>query len=112
MAQDGSGACFAVVRFRSASFRFGAPNDETLQGHPLWGHGLQLYTPGEVENSSWIRELERINSVHPMHAAESFAALRHFVIPFHGSTFECIARVLHDSDRGHSARWPRRTARR
>ncbi len=47
----------------------------------------------EVEDSSWIRKLEDMNSVHPYHNREEyFRSRRHFVFSFHDTTFECIAR--------------------
>lgn len=46
----------------------------------------------EVHRSSWLRQLERINSVHHNHDRARFmASRRHFVWAFHDSTFECIA---------------------
>lgn len=83
----------AIVRFQSPySHSFGAPNDEALEGHPLSSRGLKNYAWFEVFNSSWIKALERMNSVHPQHRPESFKAYRHYVGTFHDSTFECVAR--------------------
>jgi hypothetical protein len=92
---------------------FGPPNDEAFAGHPLSVRGLTPYGVFEVKNSSWVRRLERMNSVHPRHKPERFARLKHFIFTFHDTTFECIAegfectrhegsvsRILHDS-------WPR-----
>jgi|GEM_PF-7085066 len=33
-----------------------------------------------------------MNTVHPHHRDEAFAELKHFVLPFHDTTFECVAR--------------------
>jgi hypothetical protein len=83
----------ALVTFRSARAHFfGPPNDEALAGHPLARRGLDFYDCFEVTDSSWIRRLERANRVHPQHSPELYAGDRHFVITFHDSTFECIAR--------------------
>ncbi len=83
----------ALVRFDPVeAMRFGAPNDEALEGHPLTSRGLGRSGSFVVENSSWILELAGINSVHPTHGPSYYADLRHFVITFHDSTFECIAR--------------------
>jgi hypothetical protein len=82
-----------LVRFESAYAWFhGPPNDEALEGHPLASRGLRPYAAFRVEDSSWIRRLERMNSVHEHHLPERFARLRHYVFAFHDSTFECIAR--------------------
>lgn len=71
---------------------FGGPNDEAFDGHPLAARGLTPYGVFEVKDSSWIRKLERMNSVHPMHNRELFLKrLRHFIFAFHDSTFECVA---------------------
>ncbi|MBY0232671.1 MAG: hypothetical protein K2W96_25605 [Gemmataceae bacterium] len=87
------GEAVVLVRFRwpTAHF-FGPPNDEAFSGHPLAARGLRPYRVFEVGQSSWIRRLERMNSVHPHHDKERFLARRrHFVFAFHDSTFECIA---------------------
>ena len=50
------------------------------------------YSNYKVENSSWIRQLERMNSVHPYHDSEEFYKNKnHYILAFHDSTFECIA---------------------
>jgi hypothetical protein len=82
-----------IVRFDAFAHFFGPPNDEAFSGHPLASRGLHCYSVSEVTNSSWIRKLERMNSVHPSHDRNWFLkGKRHFIISFHDSTFECIAR--------------------
>ncbi|MBL8901513.1 MAG: hypothetical protein JNM84_28050 [Planctomycetes bacterium] len=82
----------AIVRFRRpVASTFGPPNDEAIQGHPLAARGLEPYDAFEVLDSSWVRELERRNSVHPHHDPRRYDRLRHFVLTFHDSTFECVA---------------------
>ena len=82
----------AVVTFADArAHTFGMPNDEALRGHPLFERGVGFYGAFQVENSSWIRALERINSVHPMHQPGFEDRLTHYVLTFHDSTFECVA---------------------
>jgi hypothetical protein len=82
----------AVVRFsRPYASMFGPPNDEAFSGHPLSGRGLHPYSAFEVHHSSWIRALERMNAVHPLHRPDHFAAFRHFVLALHDTTFECVA---------------------
>jgi len=89
----------ALVEFsRYHSFMFGSPNDEAFAGHPLASRGLHPYAAFEVQNSSWVRQLEQMNSVHPSHRAERFQRLKHFVFAFHDSTFECIAEGYAISD--------------
>ena len=82
----------AIVRFRRPVVStFGPPNDEAIQGHPLAARGLEPYDAFEVLDSSWVRELERRNSVHPHHDPRRYDRLRRVVLTFHDSTFECVA---------------------
>jgi hypothetical protein len=84
----------AIVEFNGCrSFMFGMPNDEALEGHPLFYRGVQHYGFYEVKESSWIKNLEKTNSVHDRHNRVAFFAnLHHFIITFHDTTFECVAR--------------------
>lgn len=72
--------------------RFGYPNDEALPGHPLYAKGLGPYGVFEVINSSWVKRLTEQNRVAFPNTPDS--TRRHFIITFHDSTFECIARGL------------------
>lgn len=93
------GESLALVEFKSYhSYMFGGPNDEAFDGHPLAGRGLHPYGAFRVENSSWVRQLERMNSVHPYHNPKRFAELTHFVFAFHDSTFECVAKSFTTSE--------------
>src|SRR5215510_3931739 len=81
---------------------FGPPNDEAFSGHPLASRGLHPYGAFVIEESSWIRLVAARNAVHPYHALEQFARLRHFVFTFHDSIFECVASDLRIEVRGRS----------
>lgn len=86
------GESIALVEIEAyKSFRFGGPNDETIHGHPLWSRGLRPYGAFRVEKSSWIRSLEKINSVHDRHNPKYYDDLRHLIFTFHDSMFECAA---------------------
>jgi hypothetical protein len=92
-------ACL-VVQFDSPyAHMFGPPNDEAFSGHPLAPKGLAPYRVFEIDDSSWLRTLERMNSVHPYHRSEHFAVYKHFVFAFHDSTFECIAKQFSHFER-------------
>lgn len=81
-----------LVEFnRCMSAKLGAPNDEVFEGHPLNGKGLEAYGAQRVVNSRWLKEVEKINSVHRMYRPESWRDLHHFIFWFHDSTFECLA---------------------
>jgi hypothetical protein len=82
----------AIISFeRCRSTMFGPPNDEAFSGHPLYFKGLRPYSTFIIENSSWLRKLIEMNSVHPYHNEEHFKDFKHYVLSFHDSTFECIA---------------------
>lgn len=81
----------AVVEFFDPLLtRFGYPNDEALEGHPLYAAGLDTYGGFEILESGWRVEIEQQNRV-------AFPAwpgwdVRHFAFVFHDSMFECLAR--------------------
>ena len=78
------GGCYALM--------FGPPNDEAFDGHPLANRGLRPYGAYVIADSSWLRQLERMNAVHRSHDCAAFMRHRmHFILSFHDSTFECIA---------------------
>lgn len=83
-----------VIARRPCISAFGPPNDEALRGHRLYSIGLKHYSSFEVENSTWIAELEACNSVHPYHRKERYRALRHYIFTFHDSTLELVAEGL------------------
>ena len=91
--KESAGMPIAIIEFDwpYAHF-FGPPNDEAFEGHPLASRGLSPYAVFEIGQSSWIRRLVQMNSVHPHHRADAYADLRHFIFAFHDSTFECVAR--------------------
>ena len=90
-----TGEHVALVEFMHAiAHMFGLPNDEAFSGHPLASRGLDPYCVHEVRDSSWVRQLERMNAVHPYHRPERFASYRHFIFAFHDTTFECIAEAF------------------
>ena len=83
----------AIIAFHGVrATSFGPPNDEAFAGHPLAARGLTAYGAFEVEHSSWIRSLARMNEVHPLHHPSQFAGLRHFVFSFQDSILEVVAR--------------------
>jgi hypothetical protein len=75
---------FCTVLFPDAVFhRLGPPGDVDLEIHPLAAQGLSGYSVHEVVASSLAAEIAAVGSAEP--------ALRHFVITFQESTFECVA---------------------
>ena len=82
----------AVITFPMIDvFQFGSPNDEALAGHPLYKSGLEFYSVHRVDGSSWIRKLQKRNSVHPQHNRRRFLEGKvHYVFTFQDSTLECV----------------------
>jgi hypothetical protein len=73
----------------------GNPNDEALNGHPLYEKGLrEIDWIGLVQDSELVASLERQNSVHPFHDPEWFANMRHHVLPLKETTVEVVAATL------------------
>jgi hypothetical protein len=84
-----------VIEMRGcAEIRFGGPNDEAVQGHPLHGKGLAGYRAHEVRNSAWIEEAIKVNSVHPRHSDGPFRQLHHYALLFHDEMLEALARGI------------------
>jgi hypothetical protein len=81
----------AIVEFQGCLIsKFGYPNDEAAMGIPKYkDFGYDIC---EVKNSEWIKELETLNSY--SFPNTSYAGFRHFIIFFHDSTFECVARDI------------------
>jgi hypothetical protein len=100
-----SGGGEAEIKFsRVRAFYLGSPNDEALNGHRLWGRGLDFYSFREVVHSDWIAELERRNRVHSQHSTKLFEGLRHFVITFKEQTLECVALAFEVTHRQEEAK--------
>jgi hypothetical protein len=74
--------------------QFGFPDDETQHGHPLWSSRLTFYAAHELRESPWLAQLRLIESVHSQSLPQPFANCRHFVLTFHDSTIEAVAREL------------------
>ena len=82
----------ALVKFNQCyCYKFGGVNDEVLHGHPLFEHGLEAYEAHYVENSSWIKDESKINSVHNCYNQSSWDKRKHYIFTFHDEIFECIA---------------------
>jgi hypothetical protein len=83
----------AIVRFSGCiAHLLGPPNDEAFAGHPLATRGLTPYGVFRVQESSWVKALERMNRVHPLHRPEAYRERTHYIYTFHDSVFECVAK--------------------
>lgn len=83
-----------VVEFkRVISVKMSSPENAVIQGHPLWGSGLEPYQAHEVRNSGWIRELMAVNRIRSASRDSRWSSARHFVLTFHDETLECVAQA-------------------
>jgi hypothetical protein len=90
---ENSGRPVQAAEFiRCLSVRFGFPNDEAMGGHLLWGRGLTFYSLHVVEESSWLEEIRQTERFHPQSDPFPFPDAKHFLLTFHDSTLEAIAR--------------------
>ncbi|MDR1159161.1 MAG: hypothetical protein LBK69_00830 [Syntrophomonadaceae bacterium] len=81
----------ACIKFKGLTqYKFGAPNDEAIEGHPMYKYGLEAYSFFEVKNSEWIKTLMQMNRVHPCHKDKYFDNCRHFIYFFHDNCFEIV----------------------
>lgn len=81
--------------YSCASIKFGGPNDEGLDGHPLAGRGLAPYEAHIVHNSPWLAEEDRIDAGHPSsHPGRLSHDLNHYLLAFHDEIFEALAERL------------------
>ncbi len=82
----------AIVEFTSCyAHRFGGPNDEVVEGHPLYGKGLEAHRAHEVANSKWLAAEQAINSVHAGYRPQKWKERSHYLLFFHDDCFECLA---------------------
>ena len=87
-----SDSLVALVSFKNCyDVKMGGINDEVIGHHPLWKRGLCAYGAYEIYNSSWISELQEINSHHPQYRTEYWINYKHYFFAFHDEMFECIA---------------------
>lgn len=96
----------AVLKFSDCSkMQHGYPNDEGGPEHALWNKGLSEISVGEVLKSAWAVSIEeqmdksakriwgedycRAYNIVP--GQKSDIELRHFIVCFKETTFECLA---------------------
>lgn len=86
-------------------FVFGYPNDEALQGHPLFPSGLGHHGVFEAHGTEWERKIRIQNSASfPETDLNAPPMFRHFIVTFHDESLECLAEsasaTLLQDDRG------------
>jgi hypothetical protein len=84
---------------------FGYPNDEGLQEHPLYAHGIADCGSSflEVVDSPWVAEMasRKLASARRIWGARQMDwewakdhSMRHFIVTLNEKTFECLASEL------------------
>jgi hypothetical protein len=94
----------AVLIFKGChGVRFGDPDEETRPGHPLWRMGFHGEGAFLVVNSTWVAEVKQLNETRPNgrdqrgvdgespFTTPDWSKVRHYLLSFKDSTFECIA---------------------
>jgi hypothetical protein len=89
---DADQDCVVFVWSGTQAAMMGPPNDEARSGHRLYQRGLSgVLRAGIVQQSMWIRDLERQNRVQPRHDAARFTRLTHFILLLKECTAEAVA---------------------
>ena len=89
--RDDNDKGIACIKFKGCTqYKFGSPNDEAIEGHPLYKYGLQAYAFFEVKNSEWVKTLMKMNRVHYCHRDEYFDNCKHYIYFFHDNCFEIV----------------------
>ena len=91
----------AIVEFLGwVDFKFGQL-DEDVIGNPNYIKGLRPYDAYEIQNSKWVNNLKE---VFPSTRVSNWDKHRHYVLGFHDTRFECVAKSYYieayDSDTG------------
>jgi hypothetical protein len=88
---DSNAAHYAWVIFEHPrAVTVGPPSDESLDGHPLYQHGLGPYRAHIVENSSWPAELEAMDPDFSLGSSDRLRESIHYLLTFQGETVECL----------------------
>ena len=76
------------------SYRFGSPNSESLENHPLFELGLENCTIYKVLDSLWLDELEEDYRDTSQVSDEIWESSEHYIFTFKDSCFEIIANKI------------------
>jgi hypothetical protein len=78
-----------TLRFESfVKYKFGKPDENSIETHPLFHHGLQACTFYKVKKSRWLKKLKK---QHPdLHINKK--TYTHYLLFFHQTCFEIVAK--------------------
>lgn len=81
------------IRFNKyAKYRFGNPDDETLDGYSYTDIGLEQFCFQEILESDWIEDLRALSAIDPFHNDAAWDEYRHIIIPMKDSCFEVVCK--------------------
>jgi hypothetical protein len=86
------GAKILALKFSSATFKYGAPNDEARGAHPFARCAASMYGMYLVENSPWLLEQMTANQIHPRHSDLMFKDKKHYMILLKDVTLDISCR--------------------
>lgn len=79
--------------FGCESVKYGGPNDEVMNAHPLAGQGIECGEFYILRNSKWKRELEEINCCHEQYNSNNWKKIRHYILVLREHVLECLAKA-------------------
>lgn len=79
-----------TLRFKFLIYKYGYPNDEAMDAHPMAKYGLGFYGLFEVLNSPWIIEIRNSNWIHPRHNNNMYNDYKHYIARFKDVTLDVI----------------------
>ena len=88
---DGRLGSASVYFPRCLQFKFGYPNEEVIDGHPLSKLGLDIWGGVEILDSPWLDEIKETNRVHRNHSDDMFSGYRHFILTYQDFILEVLA---------------------
>lgn len=81
----------ASIRFnRYIQYKFGSPNDETLEDHYYYDLGLEPFVFQEIVDSDWVAELKELDVLDDSRDDNHWDQQHHIIIPLKDSCFEVV----------------------
>ena len=81
------------LRFNKyAKYRFGNPNDESIDAYRYNDLGLEQFCFQEILDSDWIEDLRQLNSDDSIHNTDDWDEYHHIIIPMKDSCFEVVCK--------------------
>lgn len=87
--EENFGFCFVFAVYYGVKSEM--INDEVIEGHYLFGRGLDVQLSYTVQNSNWINTVKTTQSVHSQYSEELWNSLRHFMFFFRNQMVEVLA---------------------